>query len=414
MWARWLVALPLALVLLVGPAAPTLAGIEGGDLGGLMGWIAFPPIHVHPAGAGSTVPTGYSPRQIRHAYGFDQLGPNTGAGQIIAIVDAYDSPTVAADLQTFITQFSLPEMFGLPGQAPCTVANGPHPCFQKVFAQSEPPTHDVWAMEIALDTQWAHAIAPRADILLVEAINAKLSSLLPAVDQAAQSGATVVSMSWGGREFPTESQQDFHFIKTGVTFLASSGDGGTPQWPAASPNIVGVGGTSLPLDSNGNLTAPETAWVGSGGGISLFELEPMYQAGYPIPATGGRRGIPDVSYDADPATGVSVFDSTLFFGLRGWFKIGGTSVGTPQWAGLIAIANQVKRKGSLSGNTSVSSPLYAAGSPPFSAEYFSNYRDITAGSNSNGFSAVPGYDFVTGLGSPLANNLVFELAGIMR
>jgi subtilase family serine protease len=382
-------------------------------------WTATPPIHVR--GVATLVPTGYSPQQIRHAYGFDQLAPNDGAGQVIAIIDANDGRTAASDLQTFIAQFGLPEMYGLPGQASCTVAAGPHPCFQKIFAQSRTAFNPLWALEISLDTQWAHAIAPGADILLVEAFDARLSDLLGAIDLAVQQGASVVSMSWGGAEFSAETQLDFHFNQSGVTFVASSGDRGTPQWPAASPNVVGVGGTSLPLDTSGNLTGPETVWNNgygsSGGGISVYEPEPGYQTGYPIPSTGGRRGVPDVAYDADPYTGVSVFDSTGFQGMTGWFRVGGTSAGAPQWAALIAIANQLRGAAglaTLSGNGPAGSPLYRAGFPPLSATYLSNYRDVTLGSNSSGFPALPGYDFATGLGSPQANNLVLTLGVAAR
>jgi len=359
-----------------------------------------------------------------HAYGFDLLTQN-GAGHIIAIVDAYDDPTVQSDLQTFIKQFGLPGMKGLSSTSPCTVTNGPHPCFQKVFAQTKPKKNAGWALEISLDVQWAHAIAPGADILLVEAKGASLGDLLGAVDLAANPvarggyGAQVVSMSWGTNEFSLESFFDVYFNYngvTGVTFIAASGDTGTPLWPAASPYVVGVGGTTLPLDAKGNLTGPEIAWNdihgSSGGGISPYEGEPGYQSGYPIPnIANGFRGIPDVSYDGDPSTGVSIYDSTPYNGQTGWFTVGGTSIGAPQWAALIALADQARSAASppkslLTSNDLNSSPLYFAASPPGSTTYNTNYRDVTSGSNTNGFSAAVGYDFVTGLGSPLANNLV--------
>jgi len=371
------------------------------------GWTARPPVHVR--GNATSAPVGYSPAQIRHAYGFDQL-TNDGTGQIIAIVDAYDDPTAASDLQKFITTFSLKTMYGLPNTLTCTVATGPHPCFQKVYAQTKPRTDSGWALEISLDIQWAHAIAPGADILLVEAKNNFLSSLLGAVSVAVNKGAKAVSMSWGGSEFSSESFYDSYFNKSGVTFTASSGDSGSGViWPSASPYVVGVGGTTLPLDSSGNLTGPETAWSGSGGGISAYELEPGYQVIYAaIEGTNGHRAVPDVAYDADPQTGVAVYDSTPYSGQTGWFQLGGTSVGAPQWAALIVLADQA-RSTPLSSNNLSSSPLYNAASLTIVGVYASNYRDITSGSNGScGIlcTAGPGYDFVTGLGTPLANALV--------
>ncbi len=370
-------------------------------------WEAHPPIHVR--GNATTSPTGYSPAQIRHAYGFDQLSAS-GAGKIVAIVDAYDDPTVASDLETFISTFNVTGMYGLPNTASCTVALGPHPCFQKLYAQSKPRTDGGWALEISLDVQWAHAIAPGADILLVEAKTSSFSNLIGAVDTAVKNGASVVSMSWGGSEFSSESGYDSHFNVTGVTFTASSGDNGAGTiYPSVSPYVVAVGGTSLPLDSSGNVVGTETAWSGSGGGISSYEKEPGYQSSYPIPSTGGMRGVPDVAYDADPITGVSIYDSTSYQGQTGWFQVGGTSVGAPNWAALIALADQSRSAGNLASNNLLSAPEYNAAA---SSVYGSNYRDITSGTNGTCSicGAATGYDFVTGLGSPLANDLVPFLA----
>ena len=367
----------------------------------LDGRTAHPPIHIrHQA---TTSPTGYSPAQIRHAYGFDSLTA-TGSGQIIGIVDAFDDPTAASDLSTFISKFNLPTMNGLPGQPSCTVSAGPHPCFQKVYASGKPRTDAGWALEISLDVQWAHAIAPGADILLVEAKTNSFANLLSAVDKAVNSGAKVVSMSWGGSEFSSEGSYDGHFNKSGVTFTASSGDSGTGViYPSVSPYVIGVGGTTLNLDSSYDVTS-ETAWSGSGGGISAYEAEPGYQSGYPIPSTGSKRGVPDVSYNADPSTGVSIYDSTKYQRQSGWYQVGGTSAGAPQWAALIALANE-GRSSSLSSNNLSSSPEYNAAK----AAYSTYYRDITSGKNGKCGStctATTGYDFVTGLGSPLAASLV--------
>lgn len=354
------------------------------------------PIHV--AQAATKGPTGYSPAQIRHAYGFDQLAAD-GSGQVIGIVDASDDPTVASDLQAFIGQFGLRALNGLPGSPSCTVAAGPHPCFEKLVAYSNPRVDPVWALEISLDVEWAHAIAPGADILLVESPHSTLSSMLRGVDAAVAHGARVVSMSWGTAEFAGETRDDSHFAVPGVVFVASSGDAGAGvMYPAASPSVLGVGGTTLSLDATGNLLAPETAWIGSSGGISAVEAEPGYQSAYPIPPTGGRRGVPDVSYDANPVTGVAVFNTT---GAAGWLSVGGTSLGAPQWSALVALAD-AGRRSSLSSAVLTDSPFYRAA-------LASAYRDITAGANGpcgTLCTAGPGYDFVTGLGSPLAGLLV--------
>ncbi len=391
--------------------------------------VAHPPIHVRPAA--TTSAQGYSPTQIRSAYGFDLLSQN-GTGQVVGIVDAFNDPTAASDLATFITTFSIAPMYGLgpSGLGACTVAAGPHPCFQKVFAQGNARTNDSWALEISLDVQWAHAIAPSADILLVESRDNRLGNLLGAVITAVNDGAHVVSMSWGASEFLGENNYDSYFSDNGVTFVAASGDNGNGiLWPAVAPDVVGAGGTTLPFTCPSGQTscAPingtvnpsgETAWSGSGGGISAYESEPSYQSSYAtnnptygaaLGTTGGRRGVPDVAFDADPGTGVSVYDSTPYNGQTGWWQVGGTSAAAPQWAGLIALADQAHMT-SLSSNNLASSPEYNAAA---NAVYTTNYRDISSGINGTCGSvctAGTGYDFVTGLGSPQANNLVISTA----
>ncbi len=349
-----------------------------------------PPIHVKKSG--TVAPTGLLPIQIAHAYGFDKLScygsQACGSGQTIAIVDAYNDPNIESDLATFDTQFGLP---------PCTTANG---CFTKATPQGLPVGNTGWALEESLDVEWAHAIAPGAKIILVEAKNSFLSSLLNAVDYAAsQPNVHQVSMSWGGSEFSGESSYDYHFSVSGVSFTASSGDSGTGTiYPSASPYVVGVGGTTLNVDSSGNVNS-ETAWSGSGGGVSSYESAPSYQSGF---NSNSGRGIPDVSYDADPNTGVPVYDS---YGYGGWNQVGGTSVGAPQWAAISAIVN--------SGGGQLSSVSFGTNTALYKAAtgsaYSANYRDIISGSNGacgTLCTAGVGYDFVTGLGSPLTNNLI--------
>jgi subtilase family serine protease len=327
----------------------------------------------------SRVPFGYTPEQVRSAYGFDQI-PSQGDGQVIGIVDAFDDPSVESDLAVFTNTFNLP---------PCTVGNG---CLTVVFASgTRPITNTSWSMETSLDVQWAHAIAPNAKILLVEAKNGTMGALLGAVPVAVKNGANIVSMSWGSAsEFSLEVALDqFLFNNPNVTYLAASGDSGHNMfgYPAASPLVVSVGGTTLKLDATGNILS-ETAWFGSGGGISRFYPEPAYQNGF---QNSGFRGIPDIAYNANPSTGVPVFDSQS----GNWLQVGGTSASAPQWAALTALANSMR---AANGKSSIGSSFHTA--------VYSNSTDlfdITKGLN--GFCgalcmAGAGYDFVTGLGSP--------------
>lgn len=386
-WSRFVFAGISALLLVGFPVEPTARG-ERPPLG-----YARPPIHVK--GYATRGPQGLTPSGTRHAYGFDLIS-NQGAGQIIGIVDAYDDPNIESDLGVFDSTFSLPA---------CTTSNG---CFQKIYASGiQPSTSSGWALEMSLDVEWAHAIAPQAKIFLVEAASSSFTDLLQAVDVAVQNGASVVSMSWGGGESLLETAFDTHFAVNGVTFVASSGDSGSGvEYPAASPDVVGVGGTTLNLDRSGNYLS-ETAWNGSGGGQSAYENEPSYQATYPIPNNpNGVRGVPDVAYDADPNTGFAVYDSIRYKGQKGWFQVGGTSAGAPQWSALLAIANSMRianGKGTLS---ATGNAVYAVAA---ASVYNANFHDVTSGSNGSCgalCTAMPGYDYVTGLGSPQANNII--------
>jgi subtilase family serine protease len=355
--------------------------------------------NAHGGGSGSNVtnpaPLGYTPSQIQNAYGFNQITFNNGAtkgdgsGQTIAIVDAYNDPNIQSDLSAFDKQFGLPA-------ANLTVVN-------QSGASKLPQTNASWSLEISLDVQWAHAMAPGAKILLVEANTSSLSNLLSAVSYASQH-ASVVSMSWGSSEFSSETSYDSYFNKTGVTFVASSGDDGAPpSWPAVSPNVVAVGGSTLTLSSSGGYVS-ETGWSGSGGGYSVYEKEPSYQDGV---QSSGVRTNPDLAYNANPGTysnptGFAVYDTVAYSGETGWFDVGGTSAGAPQVSALVAIANQGRAlagKATLSGVSQTLPALYNMSS--------SDFHDITSGNN--GYSANAGYDLVTGRGSPIANSVVAAL-----
>jgi len=341
--------------------------------------------------------TAFSPAKIRHAYGFDTVR-NQGTEEVIGIVDAYDDPNVESDLAVFDRQFALPA---------CTSANG---CLRKVYERgSRPAANEIWAVEIALDVEWAHAIAPQATILLVECSSNSMSDLLNGVDVAVRNGASVVSMSWTTGEFSGEAELDNHFAENGVTFLAASGDSGTGvAYPAASSDVVGVGGTTLTTSANGTY-AGEKAWSGSGRGLSAREREPMYQAQFGIPDDGrGYRGVPDVSYNSDPGTGYAVYDTVGINGYAGWFQVGGTSAATPQWAALVAIANSMRAGARKANLNATDTPLYSLAKSNSNG----NYHPVTQGSNGECgaiCTAGAGYDFVTGLGTPQAPAIIAAL-----
>ncbi len=377
----------LGIVLIAG--IPVFAQSPDGSTDILRGY-SHPPLLrvVTPDARPDAGPTGIFPAKMKVAYGLNSI-TNKGKGQIIAIVDAFDDPNAEADLGTFSTQFSLPA---------CTTANG---CFKKIVPTGTPKDTSGWSNEICLDIEWAHAIAPAAKIILVEAKSNSNANLYAAVDTAVANGATVVSMSWGGGETSNETTTDFHFNVPNVVMLASSGDGGhAAQYPAASPYVVAVGGTSLTINSSTGAWVSETAWSGSGGGTSAYEAEPTYQGG--VQST-GKRGIPDVAYDADPNTGVPVYSSYNCGRscVVGWAQFGGTSISAPQWAGIMAIANSSRKAAGKANLNQVQFLLYPA------AE--TDYHDITSGTNGSCgtlCTAVAGYDFVTGVGSPKANLLI--------
>ncbi len=324
-----------------------------------------------------TAPVGETPQSIRPVYNL----PSSGGSNIIAIVDAYDYPTAENDLNVFSSVLGLP---------PCTTANG---CFTKIYASGhQPRTNCGWAQEASLDIEWAHAMAPNAKIVLVEAASNRFNDLFAAVDVASNyiASHTVpgeVSMSWGGSEFSSEASNDSHFTTAGIVYFASSGDtGGVTIYPGVSPNVVSAGGTTIHRDSSGNFTG-ETGWSGSGGGPSQYEPRPTYQSAVSA-IVGSQRGVPDFSFDADPNSGVSVYDSTSCQGLSGWLVFGGTSVASPSLAGIVNLAGSF----SSSTNTELTTIYGGLGS--------GNFRDIVSGT-AGSFSAAVGWDFVTGVGSDL-------------
>lgn len=358
----------------------------------------------------SSSPVGLTPTQVRTAYGMNLITfsggiVGDGSGQTIAIVDAYHDPTILHDLQVFDAAFGLPD----PPSFLQVAQNGTTNFPPTDPAGSQGSGGNTWEIETTLDVEWAHAMAPGANILLVEATDPSDANLIQAAVNYARnySGVVAVSMSFGGDEDASETGLDTYFTTpsghTGVTFLASTGDTGQPGgYPAYSPNVVAVGGTTLSTDGSGNYLG-ETGWSDSGGGISnKFEPQPSYQVGV-VTQSSQYRTTPDVSMVADPATGVAIYDS-YDFGSNGWIQVGGTSLSAPLWAGLIAVADQGRNLaglGSLDGRTQTLPLLYQLPATDF--------HDITSGNN--GFSAAAGYDLVTGRGSPKADLVVAGLLG---
>jgi hypothetical protein len=380
-----------------------------------------------------------TPAMLRHAYGIDQIrfaGPGgttvngDGTGQTIAIVEMGVDPTVQADLHTF------DQLFGIPDPPSFQVVN------QGGVTTPDPDT----VGETSLDVEWAHATAPGASIVVYDAaydpndLTSSVLNLFTAMQQASQlPGVSVVTLSYGVPEADlaglgaSEQQLDADFTAPGVTFLASSGDSGIfggdqgqvdVEYPAASPNVVAVGGTSVTLDPAGDYpgTGPsgEVGWGdgsnsalggGSGGGLSAAESEPSWQTGVVSSSVdpSGTRAVPDVALDAGSIQPYDVFTSTLTGSTVspaavGWLGDAGTSASSPIWAGLIAIADQgraLQGGAPLTGATQTLPALYSLPSADF--------HDIVNGSN--GDAAGPGFDLVTGRGTPVANLLVADLAG---
>ena len=367
----------------------------------------------------------YSPAQVLSAYGINNLALD-GTGQTIAIVDAYDDPNIFQAVDAFDNQF------GLTGSGPVLYNQyGPASSFLTVLNENgqstslpgtDPngPGTNNWEVEESLDVEWAHAVAPGARIVLVEANSQSLPDLMTAVATAAsQPGVSVVSMTWGFAEGQTvfatdEANYDSTFNLPGVTFVASTGDYGAadPEYPAFSPNVLAVGGTSLNLNADNSYNS-ETGWgydsasnggfIGSGGGISMYEPEPAYQEGV---QSIGSRTTPDVALVADPATGGWIADPYNLGADNPFQVVGGTSLSAPVWAGLVALVNE-GRAAAGEANLNSSSPTETQ-----QALYSLPQRDynvITSGFN--GYTANAGYNLVTGLGTPVANLLVGDLVG---
>lgn len=322
---------------------------------------------------------GMTPAQIRSFYNL----PSTGGSNVIAIVDAFHYPTSLNDFNLFSHAFNLPQ------ETSTDPLNAGNTVFQVVYAGgSQPKVNGGWAEEAAIDIEWAHAMAPNAKIVLVEADSSSNTDLFKAVDVAsALPGVKEVSMSWSSGESMGETAFDIHFPRSnGIVYFAASGDvGGIPQYPSVCPNVVAAGGTSVNTNFLGNFSS-ETGWSGSGGGKSRYESRPSYQDGI-ASIVKTARGVPDISSDADPNTGVCVYDSTPYQGAAGWQVFGGTSVSSPSLAGMVNLAGNFYAD-SVAELTAIYSGLGSA-----------NFRDIVKG-HAGRFHCKVGWDRVTGVGTP--------------
>lgn len=315
-------------------------------------------------------PAGYHPADLQQAYGLASVAASAGAGQTVAIVDAYNDPNAAANLATYRSTFGLPA---------CGAG-----CFTQVDetgAAKLPANSTAWSQEISLDLDMVSAVCPKCKILLVEANSTSFGDLL-AAENYATAHATEVTNSWGAPEFSGETSFDSYFKKSvPITFAAGDAGYGV-QYPASSPYVTAVGGTTL---SRANVARgfTETTWAGTGSGCSAYEPKPVWQKD-----TGcARRTVTDVSAVANPSTGVSVYDT---YQQPGWQQFGGTSVSAPIVAGVYALAGGFK------------SALY--GSLPYVPRTGALF-DVVGGTNGKCpvaylCTAVPGFDGPTGLGSP--------------
>ena len=315
----------------------------------------------------------------------------TGGAKAIGIVDAYSYPTAMADLNAFSTQFGLPTVTSTTFKV--LYAGGTGGC-----AGSAPINDPGWETEQALDIEWVHAMAPKAKIFLVEAATDAVSDLLVAEDcaskQVAAAGGGEITNSWGTSEIPTETTWDSHFTTANVVYFASSGDSAGTIWPSVSPKVVAVGGTATTRINTGttfgNLSL-EMAWEDGGGGLSQYEPRPSYQSVLP---SATHRLVPDVSSDADPNTGVWVYDDNLITGCC-WYFVGGTSVASPTWAGIVNSAGSFAASSTAELTTMYNT--YAN-----TTNYPLDYRDISSGRCGDyaGTKSLAKWDSCTGIGSP--------------
>jgi subtilase family serine protease len=376
-------------------ALPERAVCPGPAAAGLARCHAHVIIDAHGLPATSSLPSGYGPLQFHGAYALSTAPPTGAPAQTVAIVDAYDDRSIRNDLTTYDNTFGIPDL-------PTCTSTVTKACFAKVDqigAASPLPTANAgWALEIALDVETAHQMCQTCKVLLVEANSSSLANLDAAEDTAAKLGATEISNSWGTEsEYSGEIAENEHFNHHGIAITVASGDSGYQHFgfPAASPDVIDAGGTTLKVAlSGGRYTwAGEETWSGSGSGCSIYFAARAFQeaaAGFSLTGCGHSRGVADVAADANPNTGAAVYDSTRYQGRSGWFQVGGTSLASPLIAATYALAGNAA-------STEYPSKL-PYGHP-------TALHDITNGASTGSCSSTAckpasGYDGPTGLGSP--------------
>ncbi|AYV76071.1 MAG: peptidase S8 and S53 subtilisin kexin sedolisin [Terrestrivirus sp.] len=390
-----------------------------------------------------TIP-GFLPKQLASAYGFSSVvGNPTGSKQICAIIEAYTYPSLISDLTAFCTEFGL----SIPVLASSVTGLLSPPTsntFNIYIKSFGTVANTSWSLEQSLDCQWIHAMAPEASLLIVQAASASDTDLTNAINYAKQNGATVISMSFGGAESSSETSTLTTAFDDGlftgiignqnITFCASAGDSPGVEYPASSPNVLGVGGSTLTLTSTGAYGS-EVAWKTSsieatGGGVSVYEPEPLYQKNPAINQTvfdykttkttttgTGRnkktittttttldRGTPDVAFDANPSTGVPVYNT--YYAKNGtWYEVGGTSFSVLAWAAIVLLANQLRASKSLPplSNSVLQTGLYKLPGTTSGTYTYSNCFNEIGGTN---------YTLLTGLGSPKVTNLIPYLVSL--
>ncbi len=418
----------------------------------------------------------FNPTSLQNSYNLGPLYARglQGQGTTIAVVDSFGSDTMAHDLHVFDNAFSLPHMCGEEGVT-CTAGM---PKFSElkmgaVNTTGQPPnngtgleTHNLWALEVALDVEWAHSVAPMANILLVTTPTAETLGVqgfpnffLAENFVITNHLADVISQSFASAEEAFASTQSLLNLRYAfeaaqaqkVTMFGSSGDGGTAnsikqppkifpiipfptvEWPASDPLVTGVGGTYLctdpitgtfvdsvspPIQCQNNPGVREVGWTNSGGGFSHVFARPSFQDVLPagstaIPAV--QRGVPDIASQASSRTGVLVYITNPgYSGIvcpggvlcsAGWYVVGGTSASSPEWAAMTVIADQISKAKYGDDLGYINPALYRIGSNP--ARYAADFYDVTTGKNQTdptipGYPATTGWDPVTGLGTPNA------------
>jgi len=352
-------------------------------------------VDAHGSPATSSTPAGYGPAQFHGAYALPTTPPSSAPAQTIAIVDAYDDPSIRNDLTTYDRTFGIPDL-------PTCSSSVTSSCFAKVnqggSSSPLPNANAGWSLEIALDVETAHELCQSCKVVLVEASSSSGANLDAAEDTAASLGATEISNSWGSEsEYSGETGENAHFNHPGIAITVASGDSGYQRFgfPAASPFVIDAGGTTLKVTQSAGAYAwaGEETWSGSGSGCSVYFGAQSWQegaAGFPLTGCGQSRGIADVAADANPNTGAAVYDSTRYQGRAGWFQVGGTSLASPLIAAVYALAGNA---------ASVAYPaLLPYRNPPA-------LHDVTQGASTGSCpttacKAGSGYDGPTGLGTP--------------